>query len=699
MTRKPNCGLAGQSAFRNALVISLAILALPSAWPAAAMADDAETVTVTGVRPPEPVGNAAFSVIDIDQAQLSDANRLDAALEEQVPGLSLFRRTSSLSANPTTQGVSLRDIAPSGAGRALVLLDGIPMNDPFGNWVIWGALPYEDIASAEIVRGAGAGPYGSGALTGTINLDERSDIDGVSEADGSAGNLGTYRVGASGGTDVDGVNLFASASGEHSDGWIPVDGAQRGAADSHVWLNTGSASLRGQTQFDDVLASARLEYYDQAQGAGLVGAEAKTHGLLGSLTFADVAQTDRLGWRVQGWFFSSNLSNTSVSVAADRSTTTPANDQYATPALGLGMNAALLGTSGRFHWETGFDLRHDEGVSNEYYQYSGTAFLSGRKSGGQMLIGGLYGEGAYDWNNWLFTLGVRGDYWGTAQGHLLQYTLASGAVTTSNRYDARAGVVPTARLGARHDFSDDEFLRFSAYAGFRAPSLNELYRPFRVGNNVTEANATLSPEELYGVETGWGGKLGWLTWDTTAFFNQLHNAIGNVSIGQVFCGGNPCGILYERQNAGDVNALGVEGEATAPLTDSLALRGAFSVTDARFQDNARNLAGKRPAQSPRVVTDGGLVWTPWTDWQFGGDVRWVGAQFEDDQNIYRLGSAFVADLRAEWHFHENMSLIGEIDNVANAAVNTGETTFEANGSPVISQGAPRTFQIVISYAH
>ena len=129
----------------------------------------------------------------------------------------------------------------------------------------------------------------------------------------------------------------------------------------------------------------------------------------------------------------------------------------------------------------------------------------------------------------------------------------------------------------------------------------------------------------------------------------------------------------------------------------LYLDGAFAVTDARFQDNARSLSGKRPAQSPRLVTTGGVAWTPLSGWQFGGDVRWIGAQFEDDLNQYRLGSALVADLRAEWHFSENMSLIGKIDNVADATVNTGETTFEANGSPVVSLGAPRTFEVAIAY--
>jgi outer membrane receptor for Fe3+-dicitrate len=93
----------------------------------------------------------------MDEADLASAVRVDEALGE-TPGVSLFRRTSSLSANPTTQGISLRAIAPSGAGRTLVLLDGAPLNDPFGGWVIWSQLAPESLGGIDIVRGAGAGP-------------------------------------------------------------------------------------------------------------------------------------------------------------------------------------------------------------------------------------------------------------------------------------------------------------------------------------------------------------------------------------------------------------------------------------------------------------------------------------------------------------------------------------------------------------
>ncbi|WP_312128137.1 TonB-dependent receptor plug domain-containing protein [Brevundimonas sp.] len=91
-------------------------------------------VVVTAARLPAAASEAAFSVVRLKQGDIEASARVDEALRS-VPAVSLFRRTTSLSANPTTQGLSLRAIAPSGAGRTLVTLDGVPLNDPFGGWV------------------------------------------------------------------------------------------------------------------------------------------------------------------------------------------------------------------------------------------------------------------------------------------------------------------------------------------------------------------------------------------------------------------------------------------------------------------------------------------------------------------------------------------------------------------------------------
>ncbi len=663
-------------------------LAALLAGPAPAFAG-VEEVVVTGTRVLPPVGQAAFSSVTLNADALTHDDRLDEALS-QVPGLSLFRRNSSINANPTTQGVSLRSIAPSGAGRALVLLDGVPMNDPFGGWVIWSALPGEDLQSAEVVRGAGAGPYGAGALTGTISLTEKDSADGLAIADVSGGSLGSYRAAASGGTTIGKVSLFGSVAGERSDGWIPVRAPDRGAADNHLWLGSSAASLRAQTQFGDVNASARIGFYDEARGSGLLNTGSTANGINGSLVFAKAPHGTHIGWRVQTWIIRSNFTNRSASVAPDRSSTTPANDQFATPALGWGANAAIIGVSGNFRWEAGGDLRVNTGTSKEHYFNLSGVFQNERLAGGRLTVGGLYGEAAYDTGAWLLTGGLRGDYWGTAQGHLIEQKRFTGVVLTDVTPPGRSGIVPTGRVGVRRNFTNGQYLRVASYAGFRPPSLNELYRPFRVGNDVTTANAALTPEKLYGAEIGWGGTIGATEWSVTGFWNDLTDAIANVTIGTSVAGG----AQRQRQNAGDIRALGFEGEVKHYIRDVLALRAAISVTDARVAAgaNAPQLDGKRPAQAPRMTITGGAQWLMFAPLSLRADIRYESMRFDDDLNTRRLGSAFVVDVAARWRLRDGLSAFVALDNAFDANVTTGVT-----GANVYSYGEPRTFRVELTY--
>jgi outer membrane cobalamin receptor len=130
-----------------------------------------EVVVVTPDRGSAELAQTPASVSVIDQAQLesSGAITLDQKLRV-IPGFTLFRRTGSLAANPTAQGVSLRGVGGSGASRALVAKDGIPLNDPFGGWVYWTREPSLAIESVEVVRGGFSHLYGSDALSGVINV-------------------------------------------------------------------------------------------------------------------------------------------------------------------------------------------------------------------------------------------------------------------------------------------------------------------------------------------------------------------------------------------------------------------------------------------------------------------------------------------------------------------------------------------------
>ena len=651
-------------------------------------------VVVTGARLPPAAGDAAFSVIRLDQADLAPQQRLDEALAT-VPAVSLFRRTSSLSANPTTQGISLRAIAPSGAGRTLVTLDGVPVNDPFGGWVIWSQVPTESLSGLDLIRGSGAGPYGPGALTGVIQLRERDE---GAVLDASLAERGGARLAAAGGTGAGPARLVGTALYETSDGYVPVRGPDAGAADTPLDLEVMSAAVRADIPVAEAVVSLRASAFEEDRGSGLAGARATASGNSLSATAALAPTPERLGWRLQAWRRESDLANSSVAVAADRSSTTPANDQYATPATGWGLNAALRRVAvsgiGRVEWELGADARFNEGETQERFRYMSGQFTRGRIAGGETSVAGAYIEGAWDDSGpWLVVGGLRWDAWENSNGRRLETDLATGLPTLDETDPERSGEVLSARLAVRRELGGGQALRAAAYTGFRPATLNELHRPFRVGNDLTEANAALEPERLTGVEAGWSWTDERASLGATVFWTEIEDAIVNVTIGEgpgVFprAGFVPAGgVLRQRMNAGTIEATGLELDARWQASSALSVRAALSATDARVDggSDAPQLTGLRPAQAPIWSAVAALDWRPADRLTLSADLRWESRRFEDDLNSRVLEAAAVVDLRAEWALTPETTVWAAVDNVFDEEVEVSET---AGG--VAGFGPPRT---------
>jgi outer membrane receptor protein involved in Fe transport len=650
----------------------------------------AEEIIVLAPRLPDAPGEQAYSAYSIDPALIEEAIRLDDALRA-APGVSLFRRSDSAAANPTIQGLSIRASAPSGAGRALVTLDGAPLNDPFGGWVIWGALPQETIAGATVLRGAGAGPYGAGALTGAVMLEERQGQGGATFSIES-GDRGHARASGVGEARNDAFSLMLAAAAQREDGWVPVREG-RGAADAPVWLDSFAGVARAQWRDGQRLLSLRLSAYGEERGAGLVGAESTSTGASASVTLADPAGA--FAWRAQFWALASDLANSSVAVAPDRSVTTPANDQHATPALGLGGNAALRWTGESGGVEVGADLRAADGETREHFFFSGGDFTRARVAGGRTLTAGVYAETWREAGDWLFSGGARVDLYRAYDGSRTERVIADGTPTLQFYPDDSDSTAPTARVAFRRGVGALH-ARGALYAGFRPPTLNELHRPFRVGNDVTEANAALEPERLFGADFGVGGDHASWSWQAGLFATRLEDAIVNVTLGAgpgVFPPGVfvPAGGAYrQRQNAGSIDATGVEAEARGAWGEAIAWRAALTYADARVDggDTAPALTGLRPAQSPEWSATAGLVWQATESLTLSGDVAYESARFEDDLNSRVLSASTAIDLRAQLELKEGVFLYAALDNVLDAEIETAET---ATG--VESFGPPQTLRV------
>ena len=670
-------------------------------------------ITVTAARLPPTAADAAFSVVRLDQRVLERSVRLDEALRT-VPAVSLFRRTSSLAANPTTQGISLRAIAPSGAGRTLVTLDGVPLNDPFGGWVIWSQVAPESLDRVDVVRGAGAGPYGAGALTGVIGLTER-DSGGV--LDLSVAERGGARAAGSGSTMLGPVGVTLSGLYEASDGYTPVRGPAAGAADTPLDLDSRSAALRVDAPLDGLNLeganlSLRAATWEEDRGSGLLNARSNASGHSLSATAAKAPDADGYGWRLQAWRIESNFANSSASVAADRSTTTPANDQYRTPATGWGLNAALRRRTsdfagGRLEWEVGADARFNEGETNEFFSNpTGAGFARGRRAGGETSVAGAYVDGSWTGGDWLIAGGLRYDQWKNEAGFRYEYTLSTGVPILDETDVDRSGEVFSARLAARRDLSRllgaGYAWRAAAYSGFRPATLNELHRPFRVGNDITEANSALEPETLRGIETGLAYDRDGITWGATVFWNEIEDAIVNVTIGEgpgtfpragfVLAGG----VLRQRQNAGTIEAWGVELNGSIQATEALSLNAALSWTDAEVDGGtaAPQLTGLRPAQAPEWSATAGLDWRATQRLTLGLAARYESARFDDDLNSRTLDPAVTLDARAEWLAREGVMVWAAVDNACDEEVEVSMT-----GTDVAGYAPPRTVRAGVRFSY
>ena len=641
-------------------------------------------VIVQGQRFAPYSGDAVFSRVDLTGTELTGGGSLDQVLKQSAQA-SLFRRSSSLTANPTVQGMSLRAIAPSGAGRALVTLDGIPQNDPFGGWVIWAGIPSEGLASAHVVRGAGGGAYGAGALTGVVDLSLvppqalRPYVE-VSVDDHGGGGL---RAGFAMGQHV-GVHL----TDRTLEGDVPVRGSQRGAADVATHGRDRSLLLNGQWTVAEGELSLLAGGYDSVRETGLKGATARSKGDQLSLSWTRQPTDEALGYRLQIWHKDSDLANRSVSVMSGRTGTSLANGQVKTPATGNGFNAAIRNQTTRSEWEIGIDARTGEGESREYYRYmSGTATRY-RVSGGESTLAGVYAQGTRTFARWTLTGAVRVDDWKTSGAHRLERDLITGLSVLDLHLPSKQQTVGSGRLGLAYQVSQENALRAAIYTGFRPPSLNELYRPFRVGNDVTEANADLKPETLTGAEIGWRRTGQRLHLDADIFSNVVSDPITNVTLGIgpgtfPVAGFIPAGGAYrQRRNVGEIRAYGLEAQAQYQVSDVLALNAALTATHASVGQADAAVNGKQPAQAPAysasIGAEGQMAKFGWrADWLFEGQ------SFEDDLNALPLKAYSKLNLALDYPFTPQVSLGLRVDNALDTAIqiqrsNDGTVSFDTS---------------------
>jgi len=553
-----------------------------------------------------------------------------------VPGFALLRRSSSVVAHPTTQGVSLRGIGPTGAGRTLVRWDGVPMNDPFGGWVQWNRFDPEEIGRIEIERGASTSVFGNRAMGGVISLFTQEASASRLRGAYDQGNRNTHSISTAATHMARRLALAGRARAFTTDGYFIVPEPTRGAVDRPAYVRF----LAGSTRLDILAPDTRLflKFDALAEERGNGTALQSNSTTLGSLAGHYSREGVRHGISLLGYHtrqeFRSLFSAISARRDAEQLTTIQSVPAEASGGAGLWRHSRM-----RWHLLAGADLHRVEGFSRDTTPATGLR----RTSGGSQTQHGYFLQTSTPLGPARLLLGARYHFAG-AEKHFLSPSAGL------------AGAFGRLRL------------RGALYRSFRAPTLNELYREFRTGNVVTRANESLAPESLFGIETGFDLTGGASRLSLTLFRSRLDDLITNVTLSTA-----PNLIVRQRQNRDRAVARGVELELRRRWGRWIA-ETAYLLVDSRFSGGAR---------IPQVPKNQGSVQLAYVgpETQVSAGLRASSMQFEDDANLFALPGFASFHLTVRRRLKAGLFAVGAVENLLNRQYLVGFTPQPQTGAP------------------
>ncbi|MCU6454571.1 TonB-dependent receptor [Sphingomonas sp. A2-49] len=670
--------------------LSTAILCtLAIATPAAGQTrpDDpaATDIVVTGRGLPSSPGDRALDVvvIDRDRLQANASARLESVLAD-VAGLQQFRRSDSRSANPTSQGISLRGIGGNASSRALLILDGVPQADPFGGWVAFPAYATGRLGQVRVTRGGGSGYFGPGALAGTVQLDSATP-DQLAPLEGRVfyGSRASVEAQGSAALVRDGGFATLSAAYARGDGFVPTVAESRGPVDRPAPYEQASGALRTVvTIAPSTEVQANVSAFTDSRERGTAFTANRSQGADASLRLVG---RGRWGWTALGYLQTRAFASGFASVSAARTTVVQSLNQYNTPATGLGARVELRPpVGGAADLRLGADVRDVSGKTQELFTFVGGAPTRRREAGGSSRTTGLFADGSIPVGALTLTGAARIDWWRIDGGYLRERPIAGGSALTDSRFADRSGSAFTGRIGAAYAPVPAVTLRTAAYRGWRLPTLNELYRPFRVGNDVTAANAALAPERLVGIEAGVTlAPFAGASVAATLFRNRLDDAIANVTLSAT-----PTSASRIRRNLDAIRSQGVEVDARYTIGALVALA-SWSHVDARVRASgpAAALDGLRPAQTPRDAVSATLGWQR-RGTALSATVRHVARQYDDDQNSRSLAPATTLDGYAALPLTRGLTIEARAENLFDERVEAG-----ISGAAIVERASPRTLWV------
>ncbi len=622
---------------------------------------------------------ASVVVLDRETLETTAAQTVDDQLR-QIAGFTLFRRSSSKTTNPTTQGANLRGLAGSGASRAAVLLDGLSLNDAFGGWTFWSRVPQTAVEQAEVLRGGASAFYGNSALSGAVNLvtTRPRENQPIFRFQTSAGTQNTFDGSVFTAYAKNGWSFDLAAESFKTGGYFPVPEENRGAAGTRADSRHNNAVLTVAKNFGEAArVFLRGNYFTENRDNGTVLQYNQTRfrQIAGG---ADFANEKTGAFQLRAFLETQVYDQTFSAVSADRNTETLSRIQRV-PSQASGASAFWSQNFSAHTVAASFEFRQVRGFSNEIGFFGGRA-TSLNDTGGSERTVSVFAQDTWRVTNKLsLNFGARFDAWKNYNALTSAKSIATNETLVQNFTDRDESAF-SPRLAALYQINRN-FSFVASYAkSFRAPTLNELYRAFRVGNVATGANENLRAERADTFETGlnYTGFERKLNLRSNFFFTEVKNPIVSVTLTTA-----PNLITRQRQNVGKTRARGLEIDAEFAPNTKLRFSAGYLFTDSRFTEFPAEpeLIGKFLPQVARQQLTFQTVYRPLENFYASLQGRISGSQFEDDLNTLRLRPFFTLDAFAAYKIYKNLEVFTAIENVFNNRYDIGLTPNRTVAAP------------------
>ncbi len=627
---------------------------------------------------------------------------LDQALRK-LASIDTFRGVDSFTAHPTTQGVRFRNAATNATSRALVLVDGVPQNDPFGGWIYWNKMPAASLQSMVLFPMGTVPAWGNHSSGGTLYFRTRSPFAPNSRLQIQGGLFDTILTSLAHNEPVsDNMGLSVEGRFFETDGYKVVKESQRGPVDT---------SSQSDYTYLKLQMAHRLENFWQWTLTGQMFEEDRINGTPLS---PNSTESKDLSWTLSRsgstgldlefvtFFQDRDFQNVFTSVNADRTSERPVLDQFSVPAQSLGAHAAGYWEYDNTNFLVGADFRRVEGSASERFRNLGAGFTRERNEGGEQSFLGAFVTVQAELDEASALEGtLRVDHWRQFNGFRNEFDLESNAQIRDTLYTDRSGNDPSVNLNYTRRIDPNWSFNALVFTGFRAPTLNELYRPFRVRNDITESNPLLANESITGGEIGFFYRDEANSLQFSGFNYFMDDMITNVFLHDdtgfdPLCGFVPGGgSCNQRQNVGESNVKGLEMAWQWDAATGIEILFNYLFSDTEITQSAAQplLSGKSFPLASEHKISGQLAWNPNDELTILAQVQYRSGQFDNVLNTRPIDSVTQVNIGTSYDFPgSKWSVRVQVDNVFDEEIVTAIAT-----SGIITQAAPLNAWISLRY--